>query len=109
MPVVADGCALVGVLVRGGQIEPAGRGLRARADRSRVAALCLGLAPVALKLVAELAQLVGRGLLAVESPAPYIEWYMCWPIQISYLNFKAVLALPKTARSAQTHKSISFI
>ena len=26
-----------------------------------------------------------------------------------YLNFKAVLALPKTARSAQTHKSISFI
>ena len=27
----------------------------------------------------------------------------------SYLNFKAVLALPKTARSAQTHKSISFI
>ena len=26
-----------------------------------------------------------------------------------YLNFKAVLALPKTAGSAQTHKSISFI
>ena len=25
------------------------------------------------------------------------------------MNFKAVLALPKTARSAQTHKSISFI
>ena len=39
----------------------------------------------------------------------YIEFYMCLPIQISYLNFKAVLALPKTARSAQTHKSISFI
>ena len=30
-------------------------------------------------------------------------------LRISYLNFKAVLALPKTARSAQTHKSISFI
>ena len=42
-------------------------------------------------------------------PAPYIEWYMCWPIQIEYLNFKAVLALPNTARSARTHKSISFI
>ena len=42
-------------------------------------------------------------------PAPYIEWYMCEPIQISYLNFKVVLALPKTACSAQTHKSISFI
>ena len=42
-------------------------------------------------------------------PAPYIELYMCYPIQISHLNFKAVLALPKTAHSAQTHKSISFI
>ena len=31
---------------------------------------------------------------------------MVW---ISYLNFKAVLVLPKTAGSAQTHKSISFI
>ena len=40
-------------------------------------------------------------------PAPYIELYMYYPI--SYLNFIAVLALPKTARSAQTHKSISFI
>ena len=38
-------------------------------------------------------------------PAPYIELYMCYPI-FSYLNFKAVLALPKTTRSAQTHKSI---
>ena len=28
---------------------------------------------------------------------------------LAYLNFKAVLALPKTAGSAQTHKSISFI
>ena len=28
---------------------------------------------------------------------------------MSYLNFKAVLALPKTANSAQTHKSISYI
>ena len=28
---------------------------------------------------------------------------------MSYLNFKAVLSLPKTARSAQTHKSISII
>ena len=27
----------------------------------------------------------------------------------TYLNLKAVLALPKTAHSAQTHKSISFI
>ena len=42
-------------------------------------------------------------------PAPYIELYMCKPIQISYLNFKAVPALPKTARSARTHKNISFI
>ena len=29
--------------------------------------------------------------------------------KFSYFNFKAVLALPKTARSAQTHKSVSFI
>ena len=28
---------------------------------------------------------------------------------MSYLNFKAVLALPKTAHSAQTHKSVRFI
>ena len=28
---------------------------------------------------------------------------------LAYLNFNAVLALPKTARSAQTQKSISFI
>ena len=42
-------------------------------------------------------------------PAPYIELYMCWPIQNSYLNFKAVLALHNTAHSAQAHKSISFI
>ena len=42
-------------------------------------------------------------------PATYIELYMFYPIQISYLNFKAVLALPQTARSAQTHKSMSFI
>ena len=39
----------------------------------------------------------------------YIEFYMCYPIQISYLNFEAVLVLPKTAGSAQTHNSISFI
>ena len=32
---------------------------------------------------------------------------MCSPIQISYLNSKAVLALPKMAHSAQTHKIIS--
>ena len=37
-------------------------------------------------------------------PAPYIKLY----ILISYLNFKVVLELPKTACSAQTHKSISF-
>ena len=30
-------------------------------------------------------------------------------IYISYLNFRAVLALPKTARPALTQKSISFI
>ena len=42
-------------------------------------------------------------------PAPFIELYMCQPIQISYLNFKAVLALPKTPRSTQTRKSISWI
>jgi hypothetical protein len=41
-------------------------------------------------------------------PCP-INWIVCVPIQISYLNSKAVLALPKTAHSAQTHKSISFI
>ena len=29
--------------------------------------------------------------------------------KVIYLNFKAVLALPKTPGSAQTHKSISFI
>ena len=42
-------------------------------------------------------------------PATYIELYLHKPIQISHLNFKAVLALPKTAHSAQTHKSITFI
>ena len=42
-------------------------------------------------------------------PAPYIELYVCEPIQISYLNFRAVLGLPKTAGSAQTHKSMSVI
>ena len=41
--------------------------------------------------------------------APFTELYMCWPIWISYLIFRAVLALPKTARSAQTHKiKVSF-
>ena len=38
-------------------------------------------------------------------PAPYIELY----VQISYLNFRAVLVLPKTVGSAQTHKSMGFI
>ena len=42
-------------------------------------------------------------------PAPYIELHMCYPIQISYLNSKAVLALPKTAGSAQAYKSVSSI
>ena len=42
-------------------------------------------------------------------PAPYIEFYVCKPIQISYLNFRAVLVLPKIAGSVQTHKSVSFI
>ena len=43
-------------------------------------------------------------------PCP-IHWivYVLAYVQISYLNFKAVLALPKTAGSAQTHRSISFI
>ena len=39
----------------------------------------------------------------------YIELCMCWPIWISYMNFRAVLAPPKTACPAQTHESISFI
>ena len=38
-------------------------------------------------------------------PCP-IHWIV---YVLAYLNFKAVLALPKTIRSAQTHKSISFI
>ena len=42
-------------------------------------------------------------------PAPYIELYVCQPTYISYLNSRAVLVLPKTAGSAQTHKSMSFI
>ena len=42
-------------------------------------------------------------------PAPYIELYMCYPIKISKLNFKAVLALPKTTGSAQRNKSLSLI
>ena len=42
-------------------------------------------------------------------PAPDIELYVCYPIWISYLNFRAVLVLPKMAGSAQTHKSMSFI
>ena len=40
--------------------------------------------------------------------ATHIELYMCQPILISYLNFEAVLVPPKMARSAQTHKTISF-
>ena len=42
-------------------------------------------------------------------PAPYIELYVCLPIQISYLNVRAVLVLPKMAGSAQANKSMSFI
>ena len=42
-------------------------------------------------------------------PATYIELYVCWPIEISYLNFRSVLVLPEKAGSAQTHKSMSFI
>ena len=38
-------------------------------------------------------------------PCP-IHWIVC---ALAYLNFRAVLVLPKTAGSAQTHKSISFI
>ena len=44
---------------------------------------------------------------------PHTLKYLCVslfrPIWISYLHFKAVLALPKTACSTQTHVSISFI
>ena len=39
-------------------------------------------------------------------PAPYIELNVCYPTWISYLNFRAVLVLPKVAGSAQTHKSM---
>ena len=41
----------------------------------------------------------------------HIHWigYVFTLFNISYLNLKADLALPKTASSAQTHKSISFI
>ena len=46
-------------------------------------------------------------------PAPDIDLYMCkvyvLAYLISYLDFKAVLALPKMAGSAQAHESISFI
>ena len=42
-------------------------------------------------------------------PAPYIELYVSFPIWISYFNFRAVLVLPKTVGSAQTHKSMSVI
>ena len=41
--------------------------------------------------------------------APYIELYVCLPIQISHLNFKVVLALPKTAQPTLTNKSTSVI
>ena len=42
-------------------------------------------------------------------PAPFIELYVFQPIKISYVNFRAVLVLPKTAGSAQTHKSMIFL
>ena len=42
-------------------------------------------------------------------PAKYIDFYMGQPIQIAYLNFRAVLVLSITAGSAPTHKSMSFI
>ena len=35
-----------------------------------------------------------------------IHWIVC---VLAYLNFRAVLVLPKMAASAQTHKSMSFI
>ena len=35
-----------------------------------------------------------------------IHWIVC---VLAYLNFRAVLVLPKTTGSAQTHKSMSFI
>ena len=42
-------------------------------------------------------------------PCP-IHWMVYMLAYLNFiLNFKAVLALPKTARSAQTHKSIIFI
>ena len=43
-------------------------------------------------------------------PATYVHWILYVLAYLDlYLNFKAVLALPKTDRSAKTHKSISFI
>ena len=42
-------------------------------------------------------------------PATYVELYVCLPIQISHLNFKVVLALPKTAQPTLTNKSTSVI
>ena len=39
-------------------------------------------------------------------PDQYIAFLYVLAYQISYLNFRAVLALPKTAYFAQTHKSI---
>ena len=42
-------------------------------------------------------------------PVAYFELYMCYTIQISHLNVKAVLALPQMACSAQIHKNMSFI
>ena len=38
----------------------------------------------------------------------YCAWFDFYCIR-RYLNFRAVLVLPKTAGSAQTHKSMSFI
>jgi len=39
----------------------------------------------------------------------FFHFSIVYVLAYSYLNFKAVLVLPKTAGSAQTHKSISFI
>ena len=42
-------------------------------------------------------------------PAPYIEFVCVLAYLNPYLNFRAVLVLPKTAGSAQTYKSLSLI
>ena len=48
-------------------------------------------------------------LFSISCPIPWIVCVSAYVFKISYLTFRAVLVLPKTAGSAQTHKSMSFI